>query len=453
MTGRLASGRAGLRVWAGRWLMLALPLGLLALAAAAFALAPSGIGQRAGARPDQGLLPPLSGVFGPAPASQRPLRPHRSSRVRWRACAFPSAARGPAVARGAVSHAAGVRARAVADGPAAAGGGAARVRRCQLPSAMRRCGRSGQRARRSREPAGDLRAGRRHLPAGTAGMGVPGGDQRDRDRLRPQPLGINRWRDRLDAVHARHLGAVPGLGRPREARRAAGPLRPVGCDLHRRPLPEGQRRPGRLADCAVRLQPRRLVRRPSRATRPTLRTDRRHRRLGGRRAAGRMRHRRPHHTRTSRADPARRARGRPAGRAVAGAGRDRGRQPDHRHLLQHRTPAEHAQHRDGLLRLLRLDRLRALQRRPDQPPGRHRQPDRRRLHPARNLRQPRPRPLDHRLRLRQPRLHPDRRNRARHRPLDANHPTRQRPPLATRLNAPLPARRRQHVDPTTPPGL
>ena len=33
-------------------------------------------------------------------------------------------------------------------------------------------------------------------------------------------------------------------------------------------------------------------------------------------------------------------------------------------LLQHRTPAEHAQHRHGLLRLLRLDRLRALQRRP-----------------------------------------------------------------------------------------
>ena len=125
----------------------------------------------------------------------------------------------------------------------------------------------------------------------------------------------------------------------------AGPRGPVGRDLHRRPLPEGQRRPRRLADGAVRLQPRRLVRRPSRATRPTLRTERRHRRPGDRRAAGRVRHRRPHHTRTGGADPARRARGRPAGRAGAGAGRDRGRQPDHRHLLQHRAQREHAQHR------------------------------------------------------------------------------------------------------------
>jgi hypothetical protein len=68
MTGRLASGRAVPRVWAGRGLMLALPLGLLALAAAAFALAPSSIGRRAGARPDERLLPPLSGASGPAPA-------------------------------------------------------------------------------------------------------------------------------------------------------------------------------------------------------------------------------------------------------------------------------------------------------------------------------------------------------------------------------------------------
>ena len=68
MTGRVASGRVVLRVWAARWLMLALPLGLLALVAAAIALAPSGIGHRAGARPDQGLLPPLSGASVPAPA-------------------------------------------------------------------------------------------------------------------------------------------------------------------------------------------------------------------------------------------------------------------------------------------------------------------------------------------------------------------------------------------------
>ena len=50
----------------------------------------------------------------------------------------------------------------------------------------------------------------------------------------------------------------------------------------------------------------------------------------------------------------RRARGRPAERAGAGAGRDRGRQPDHRHLLQHRAPAEHAQHRHGLTTTARV---------------------------------------------------------------------------------------------------
>ena len=68
MTGRLASGRAGLRVRARRGLMLALPLPLLALAAAAFALAPSSIGHRAGARPDERLLPPLPRASVPAPA-------------------------------------------------------------------------------------------------------------------------------------------------------------------------------------------------------------------------------------------------------------------------------------------------------------------------------------------------------------------------------------------------
>jgi len=68
MTGRLASGRAGLRVRARRWLMLALPLPLLALAAAAFALAPSSISHRAGARPDERLLPPLPRASGPAQA-------------------------------------------------------------------------------------------------------------------------------------------------------------------------------------------------------------------------------------------------------------------------------------------------------------------------------------------------------------------------------------------------
>jgi hypothetical protein len=69
MIERLASGRAGLRVWARRRLMPALPLPLLALAAAAFALAPSGISQRAGVRPDERLLPPIPAAASlPAPA-------------------------------------------------------------------------------------------------------------------------------------------------------------------------------------------------------------------------------------------------------------------------------------------------------------------------------------------------------------------------------------------------
>jgi len=68
MTGRLASGRAGLRMWARRGLTLALPLGLLGLAAAAFALAPSGIRPRANARPYLRLLPPTPGASGPAQA-------------------------------------------------------------------------------------------------------------------------------------------------------------------------------------------------------------------------------------------------------------------------------------------------------------------------------------------------------------------------------------------------
>jgi hypothetical protein len=57
MTGQLASGRPGLRIWVARWLTLGLSLALLALATAAFALAPSGIGQQVGARPDVNLLP------------------------------------------------------------------------------------------------------------------------------------------------------------------------------------------------------------------------------------------------------------------------------------------------------------------------------------------------------------------------------------------------------------
>ena len=68
MTGRPASGRAGLRVGARRGLMLALPLPLVALAAAAFALAPSSISHRATARQDHALFPPLPRASVPAPA-------------------------------------------------------------------------------------------------------------------------------------------------------------------------------------------------------------------------------------------------------------------------------------------------------------------------------------------------------------------------------------------------
>jgi len=69
MTGQRAIGRAGMRAWAARWLRLALPLPLLALAAAAFALGPSGISYRAGARPDLRLLPRTPGASVPAPAN------------------------------------------------------------------------------------------------------------------------------------------------------------------------------------------------------------------------------------------------------------------------------------------------------------------------------------------------------------------------------------------------
>ena len=81
-----------------------------------------------------------------------------------------------------------------------------------------------------------------------------------------------------------------------------------------------------------------LVRLPGPAARPALRADRRRqqRNPGHRhRIRGRVRHRGAHHTRTDCPHPAGRARRRASERARAGAGRDRGRQPNHRHLLQH----------------------------------------------------------------------------------------------------------------------
>ena len=67
------------------------------------------------------------------------------------------------------------------------------------------------------------------------------------------------------------------------------------------------------------------------------------------RPRARVRRRGADHAGIGGTDPSRWARRRPAGRSGAGPGRCRGRRPDHRHLLQHRAPAEHAEHGDGLL--------------------------------------------------------------------------------------------------------
>ena len=96
-------------------------------------------------------------------------------------------------------------------------------------------------------------------------LGGPGRDQRDRDRLRPQPERVLRRRAGLDAVHPLLLARVRG---GREQGRQEGPLQPGRRDLRRRPLPQGRRlREGR-APVDLRLQPRRLVRRLGDAARP-----------------------------------------------------------------------------------------------------------------------------------------------------------------------------------------
>ena len=65
-------------------------------------------------------------------------------------------------------------------------------------------------------PAADL-PGRRHRVRRP--LGVPRRDQRDRDRLRPQPERLDRRRPRLDAVHARDLEGVRRRRATRTARR------------------------------------------------------------------------------------------------------------------------------------------------------------------------------------------------------------------------------------------
>ena len=98
--------------------------------------------------------------------------------------------------------------------------------------------------------------GRRHRVR--RALGGARGDQRDRDRLRPQPQRLLRRRARLDAVHARHLEAVR---RRRQQGRAPGSLQPRRRHLRRRALPQGRRRRAGPAQGDLRLQPRRLVRR------------------------------------------------------------------------------------------------------------------------------------------------------------------------------------------------
>jgi hypothetical protein len=68
MSGQPARGRIRVRGWARRGLLLALPLLLLAVAAAAFAIAPSGVSPPASVRPDQRLLPPTPRASMPAAA-------------------------------------------------------------------------------------------------------------------------------------------------------------------------------------------------------------------------------------------------------------------------------------------------------------------------------------------------------------------------------------------------
>ena len=130
-------------------------------------------------------------------------------------------------------------------------------------------------------PAADL-PGRRHAVRDP--LGGPRGDQRDRDRLRPQPERVVRRRARLDAVHP---VVVALIWSGREPRRREGPLQPRRRDLRRRPLPEGGRRRERPASRDLRLQPRRLVRRLGDAARaPDLRPAGRPRRVADRSHAG-----------------------------------------------------------------------------------------------------------------------------------------------------------------------
>ena len=132
------------------------------------------------------------------------------------------------------------------------GRGAGAARRARR---HRAAGPSARRPAHPAVPAADLQGGRRTV---RRALGGAGGHQRDRDGLRPQPQRLLGRGDRLDAVHARVLGAL----RPRcERGWGQRSLRPERRDLRGRSLPAGGGRGSGPARRDLRLQPRRLVRR------------------------------------------------------------------------------------------------------------------------------------------------------------------------------------------------
>ena len=105
-------------------------------------------------------------------------------------------------------------------------------------------------------PAADL-PGRRH--AVRHPLGGPRRDQRDRDRLRPQPERLLRGRASAGCSSCRRPGRCYGVDANSDG--VEGPVQPGRRDLRRRALPEGRRRRQGPPRRDLRLQPRRLVRR------------------------------------------------------------------------------------------------------------------------------------------------------------------------------------------------
>ena len=190
------------------------------------------------------------------PPRRRRVRLARPCRARWisstttaRRSKLPERAPGRADARGARAT--------TTDGP--------RDRSTTPPATggRRRDGRERRRRQRARRPARPRRRRPAQIPNFFIGqlrdpavpavdlpggghpvrrpVGGPGRDQRDRDRLRPQPQRLHGRCAGLDAVHARQLA---GLRRRRQRGRPQGPLQPRRRDLRRRALPEGGRRRG-----------------------------------------------------------------------------------------------------------------------------------------------------------------------------------------------------------------